>query len=356
MLPGQEVTLRHDKKGYAICSPLFGKQRVPAVPTEVVEIRMLPEGSKLFWTPHAPRNSSPRTADESAKQPKDPRGGETDLSSYIHELGRSLRPYPGRDQARDRQVDGGGSQGSNDFRKQAMAASRRRNFAWPGRNFGRSADEERRQAAERFRKSAADRELSGDSYYNALDFRQALKTYQTALKALNVYHDGLEDLGLKVYPEYATDVRKLAFKIANVKADLGEQVAGPDSQRYLEEAIQEYRRQITQIPKISNPQRWAETQNDLGLALRGWASGRGARRGTAAGRGGRGPPPGPRRPHPRRPPPGLGQDPGQPGRASEAGRAAGGRRGGAAAGRGGRRPSARPSPSAPATTSPSSGP
>jgi hypothetical protein len=48
--PGQEVTLQADKKGYAICSPLFGKQLVPAVPTRMVEIRMLPEGSRLFWT------------------------------------------------------------------------------------------------------------------------------------------------------------------------------------------------------------------------------------------------------------------------------------------------------------------
>lgn len=87
VLPGQEVTLRHDKKGYAICHPLLGKQRVPAVSTEMVEIHMLPAGSKLFWTHERIEEFITRTANESAKQPKDPRGGETDLSSYIHELG-----------------------------------------------------------------------------------------------------------------------------------------------------------------------------------------------------------------------------------------------------------------------------
>src|SRR5437870_1817537 len=29
VLPGQEITLRHDKNGYTICSPLFGRQIVP---------------------------------------------------------------------------------------------------------------------------------------------------------------------------------------------------------------------------------------------------------------------------------------------------------------------------------------
>ena len=88
VLPGQEMTLRHDKKGYAICHPLLGKQRVPAVSTDVVSIHMLPEGSKLFWTHERIEEFITHTADESAKRPKDPRGGETDLSSYIHELGR----------------------------------------------------------------------------------------------------------------------------------------------------------------------------------------------------------------------------------------------------------------------------
>ena len=58
------------------------------------------------------------------------------------------------------------------------------------------------------------------------------------------------------------------------------------------------------------------TQNNLGIAL--WALGeRSGRAGgsAAAERGGRGLPPGPHRPHPRRPAPGLGHDPEQPGTA-----------------------------------------
>src|SRR4051812_1817496 len=65
VLPGQEVTLRHDKKGYVICSPLFGKQVVFADPAKLVQVRMLPEGSKLFWTHQRIEEFIERTAKES---------------------------------------------------------------------------------------------------------------------------------------------------------------------------------------------------------------------------------------------------------------------------------------------------
>jgi tetratricopeptide (TPR) repeat protein len=267
VLPGQEVTLRHDKKDYAICSPLFGKQLVPAVPTTVVEIRMLPAGSKLFWTHERIEEFITHTANESAKQLKDPRGGETDLSSSIHELGRHYGFTPDEIKREIGKWMEAARKDVADFRKQGMVAFAEKNFRLAGDNFGRSADEEARQGAEKFRKSAKDRELSGDSYYNAFDFSQALEAYQAALKALNVYHDGLGGLGLAVYPEYAAEVQNLLFKIANVKEGLGEQVAGPDSRRYLEEATRAYRGLLTQISKLSNPQDWAMAQTNLGNAL-----------------------------------------------------------------------------------------
>ena len=40
VLPGQEVTLRHDKEGYAIFSPLLGRLTIPAHSNEVVEVRL----------------------------------------------------------------------------------------------------------------------------------------------------------------------------------------------------------------------------------------------------------------------------------------------------------------------------
>src|SRR5208337_3282370 len=90
VLSGQEVTLRHDKEGYAICHPYLGKQLIPADLTRPVEIHMLPKGSKLFWSHERIEEFIARTAGESAKKP--PARGRpdeaTDLSAYILELGR----------------------------------------------------------------------------------------------------------------------------------------------------------------------------------------------------------------------------------------------------------------------------
>ena len=251
-----------------------------------------------------------------------------------------------------------------DFRRQGMVAFAEKNFRLAGENFRRSAEEMEQQAAKNLRASAADRELSGDSFFNARDYRQALQQYRHTLTLLNTYKDNLGPLGIKTYPEHTVDLRRITLKSANAKRGLGEQVAGPDSRRYLEEAVREYQRLIAQVPRSSDPRQWATTQDNLGFAF--WALGQrlggpeGLRRlseaveayrqaltvhtrddlpqdwattqnnlGTrapgpgravgrsggsaAAERGGGGLPPGPHRLHPRRPAPGLGQDPEQPG-------------------------------------------
>ncbi|MGE5754365.1 MAG: hypothetical protein ACM35G_01410 [Planctomycetaceae bacterium] len=266
VLPGQDLTLQEDQKDYYILLPVLSKLRVPATPEQVIDVAMAPKGSKVLLGANFIEQFIAHTADDSAKKPKDPQGGAPDLAAYVNELARqSGRPAEeilgeiGRWAAETKESD--------DPRKLGLAAFAEKRFRLAAEHFGRAADAEKRRGAEGFRTSAADRTLAGDSYSNALDFATALRTYQAALDDLNVYRQGRDDLGLPAYPEYASDVRDLAFKIANVKSNLGDQVAGPDSQRYLEEAVQEYRRQIVLIPKISNPQRWAMTQNGLGTAL-----------------------------------------------------------------------------------------
>jgi len=269
---GQEVELTIDRKDLVIFSPLFGRQRIPGSPDEIVEVRTMPKGSMAFWTPERFEEFITRTANESAKQVKGPQSGETDLSAVILELARHYGFTPEEVRREIGKWVEEARKDVTDFRKQGMADFAEKRFLRAGDNFGRSADKEQSQGAEKFRKSAADRQLQGDSYYDALHFERALKAYQTALKALNVYHDGLGDLGLKIYPEYTTDLQNLSFKIANAKIGLGERVAGPDSQRYLEEASQALKGQVTQVPRSSNPQQWARTQDNLGLAL--WALGK----------------------------------------------------------------------------------
>ena len=423
----------------------------------MVEVRCAPKGSKVLLGANFIEQFIAHTADDSAKKPKDPKGGAADLSSYVNELARQSGSAGGGDPGRDRPVGGGGE------------GERRPAEARPGGvrgeevPLGRGELRPCRRRREAPRGRGVPQERRGSRLLRVTPtptrsiLRQALQTYQTALDDLESLPQGPRRPGAPAYPEYASDVRDLALKIANVKADLGIRVAGPDSQRYLEEAIQEYRGQIAQVPKISNPQHWATdpeqpgqprsrslgerqggaegarrlaeaveayrqalavftrdhlpqhwatTQNNLGTALEAGRAAGGRRGGAAAGGGGGGLPPGPRRPHPRRPAPGLGHDPEQPGhraqslgerqggaegarrlaeaveayrqaltvrtrdapppglghdpeqpgqRAPESGRAAGGRRGARRLAEA-VRPTARPSPSSPATTSPSTGP
>src|SRR5271157_5283244 len=271
VLSGQEVTLRHDKKGYAICHPLLGKQLIPADLTRPVEIRMLPEGSKLFWTHERIDEFIARTASESAKKPPGRPGEATDLSAYILELGR----HNGFTADEVRQEIGKWMEVARkdvtDFRRQGMVAFAEKNFRRAGENFRRSAEEMEQQAAKNLRASAADRELAGDSFFSARDYRQALQQYRHTLTLLKTYKDSLGSLGIKTYPEHTVDVQRLTSKSANAEVGLGEQVAGPDSRRHLEEAVREYLGLIAQVPRSSDPRRWAMTQNNLGLAL--WALG-----------------------------------------------------------------------------------
>jgi hypothetical protein len=266
VLPGQDVTLQEDRKDYYILLPVLGKLRVPATPAQVVEVWMAPKGSKVLFGANFIEQFIAHTADDSARKPKDPKGGAPDLSSYVSELARqSSRPAEeilsqiGRWVAEAKESD--------DPRKLGLAAFAEKKFHLAAENFGRAADAEKHRGVEGFRKSAADRTLQGDSYSNVLDFAKALQAYQAAHDDLGVYRKGRDDLGLPAYPEYTSDVQGLALKIANVKGDLGVRVAGPESHRYLEEAIQAYKGLISQIPKISNPQQWATTQNNLGNAL-----------------------------------------------------------------------------------------
>ncbi len=155
-----------------------------------------------------------------------------------------------------------------DFHRQGMVAFAEKNFRLAGENFRRSAEKKEQQVAEDLRGSAADRELAGDSSFNDLDYHRALEEYRRALTLLNTYKDSLGPLGIRTYPEHTVDVRRITLKSANAKRGLGERVAGPDSRRHLEEAVREYLGLIAQVPRSSDPRQWAQTQNNLGVALK----------------------------------------------------------------------------------------
>jgi len=267
VLPGQEVAIRHDKKGYAICSPLFGKQLIPADSTKVVEVRMLPEGSKLFWTHQRIEEFIEHTANESAKQLKRDSGEDGGPPDYVLELARHYGFTPDDVRREIARWMESARKDTTDFRRQGMVAFAEKKFRLAGENFRRGAEHEERQAAEKLRKSAELRELSGDSFYSASDYRDALEEFRLALDSLNRYRASLGDLKLKTYPEYDYHVMNISCKLANTKTELGTQVHGPGGRQHLEEAIQDYNRLITTNLKSSNPRGWSAIQNNLGTVL-----------------------------------------------------------------------------------------
>ena len=267
VLPGQDVTLQEDQRDYYILFPVLSKLRVPAMPGQVVEVWMAPKGSKVLLGANFIEQFIIYTAERLIQEAEGPEEWCPDLSSYVNELARqSGRPAEeilgqiGRSAAEAKESD--------DPRKLGLAAFAEKKFRLAAENFRLAADAEKRRGAEGFRKSDADHSFEGDCYSNALNCPKALQAYQAALGDLKVYRKGRDDLGLPAYPEYTSDVQALALKIANAKVALGTRVAGPDSRRHLEEAVREYLGLIAQVPRSSDPRRWAMTQHNLGSALR----------------------------------------------------------------------------------------
>jgi tetratricopeptide (TPR) repeat protein len=265
--PGQEVTLRQDRKGYVICAPLYGKQILPAE-GKLVEVRMLPEGSKLFWTHERIEEFIARTASDAAKQPKGPEAKETDLSSYIDELGKTYGFTPEQVRAEIGKWMEQARKDATDFRKQGMVAFAERNFRLAAENFLRSAEGRQRQAAQSLLEVAKDRVLAGDSFASALDFRSALAEYEKASRSLAAYRDQLGALGAEVYPQYAADARSVIFRALHMKSEIGTRIAGLDGRRYLDETASGLRTLIAETPRSLDPQGWAWAQNNLAIALR----------------------------------------------------------------------------------------
>src|SRR4051794_18569616 len=86
--PGQEVVLLHNKDGYEIFSPYRGAQRLPAAgpPPPVIEIRMLPKGSKRWLIDKFIDAHTERERSRSAERPAGEAGGRFDFDASLREL------------------------------------------------------------------------------------------------------------------------------------------------------------------------------------------------------------------------------------------------------------------------------
>ena len=287
--PGQEVTLRHDKAGYEVFFPYRGLQRLPdiKVPPAVVEVRMLPKGSKRWWTDEFIDAHAEHERSRSAERLTKDAGGQFDAEASLRELAE----YAGftKDETR-RQLTGyinRARKDAGDRHRQANAEFLARNYRLAGELYLKVAEDLEQAGAEHLRLGAYEREAAGDAFYNALDFARSLTTYQDAEKRLGVYRATREALGLGDYPESGPDRRRLAFKAANSRENLGIRVEGPELTAHLTESVSIYKNLLKEQSRSTDPQDWAMTQNNLGIALRDLAArveGAAGRRALAGGR------------------------------------------------------------------------
>ena len=189
-------------------------------------------------------------------------------------------------------------------------------FLQAGLKLRQGAFEKAESLGQQIRAISADRELSGDCFYLAWAFQEALAEYEKAHRLLNIYQHGLDASEMRIYPEYSTDVQRLleGCKCKNIIRNAGRRarqpktfagvclgvpevnlaepeifqspglVQGPDrfqawpglgvpqqggaeGTRRLEEAIEAARLALSVRSRGEQPQDWAAAQITLGRAL-----------------------------------------------------------------------------------------
>jgi tetratricopeptide (TPR) repeat protein len=261
--PGEKVTLVIDKPDWRIRYPLEGEARIPAeLAKELVEVQLLPVGSKLFWT-HDRIEKFISDIAEKSKQQVTPEGQpETiDFGRYIKDwavkYGFSAQQAKGEIDKWILETE----ENQNDLYKLGLAAFAKKNFGEASRLFNESAEYKAQKLEEIKRKERSlaeevvrDFRLAGDAYYNNYIFDQALIAYQRAL----TYVSRQETPQL-----WAATL----IDIGRANRELGTRTEGLAIARYLRAAVKAYRQALEVYTREQLPQQWATTQNNLGAAL-----------------------------------------------------------------------------------------
>ncbi len=187
---GEKVTLDVEKPDWRIQYPLEGETQIPDDPQKtLVEVRLLPVGSKLFWTHDRIEKFIQDTAEQSKQQVK-PEGKpeEIDFSRYIKDWAAK---YGFNAQQAREEIDkwiADIEKNQNDLYKLGLAAFAKKNFGEASALFNESAELKakklevvKQQEKTLTEEVVRDFRLTGDAHYNNYAFDQALQAYQRAL-------------------------------------------------------------------------------------------------------------------------------------------------------------------------------
>ena len=267
--PGREITIGVKKPGWAIWEPLEGKTPVPQ---GLLTIRLLPKGSKKFWSEKFIETFIEKAVDEAKLQvklsnpqekPKPP-----DFGPMIKERAAEYGFSP--DDAKE-QIDKWIAEvkaARGDTYKLGLAAFAERNFRKAGDLFEQaSRDSEEELAAAKRQQAEVDEKVvrlsretvrkyrkAGDSRYSDYAFAEALAAYQ---KALSFVERGRQ-------PELWAAIQ---VDMGRAMEGTGASTEGLAVRQYLAQAVTAYRAALEIYTREQLPQQWAGTENNLGNAL-----------------------------------------------------------------------------------------
>nr|MDP9121225.1 hypothetical protein [Acidobacteriota bacterium] len=196
--PGKKITLIIDKPGWRIRYPLEGETLVPASPTDLIKVELLPTGSKLFWTNDRIEKfiqdmaEAKQDAEIEIREGKKKAGRVADFDRYIKDW--ALR-YGFTPEDAQKEIDRWVAEteaNRDDDRRLGLADFAKKRFADAARHFHDSADrrarelEKLRQQEEALTEKKAqvriervhDLRLEGDSDFQPGDYGKALAAYE----------------------------------------------------------------------------------------------------------------------------------------------------------------------------------
>jgi tetratricopeptide (TPR) repeat protein len=287
---GEKVTLIVDKPGWRIQYPLEGEARLPAdLEKELVEVWLLPVGSKLFWTHDRIEKFIQDMAEKSKQQvTQEGRPEEIDFSRYIKDWAAK---YGFSAQQAKEEIDrwiADVEKNQNDPYKLGLAELVKKNFSEASQLFRESAEykakklEEIRQREKSLVEEVVrDFRLEGEAHYNNYLFAEALNAYKRALNYISKAQTP------QLWAATLVDIGRANWEV-------GIRTMGLAIEQHLNAAIIAYHQALEVYTREQLPQQWATMQNNLGIALQDQGTRTGGEAGGApAGRGGHGLPPRP---------------------------------------------------------------
>lgn len=258
------VTLSVNKSGFVIHHPLDGQTPIPTNLDTLVQVRLVPKGSKKLWSDDRLEKLIRDTAEKAKSQvqldvPKEKQES-IDFDRYIKDFAMRYGFTPEQVKAEIDKWVQADERKSDDSYRRGLAEYYKKNF-FRAYEFAREsgerdakAYEEKVHQTERYREKVIhDFKLAGDAAYNSFLFSDSLRAYTELLRYIG---------------------RDESYAWAATKGDIGRSnhaigvsAGGALSKKHLLDAYDAYRAVLTVVTKEHSTREWVLTQDALSSVL-----------------------------------------------------------------------------------------